>query len=392
MTAFFSYAFRPFFLFAFIYAFVAMGAWLTWIGLYAAGAEVLEASISLPPYQWHAHEMMFGYAMAVITGFFLTAVPNWTNTRPVEGATLKALAGAWVAGRLAIWFSSYLPGLLVAALDLSLIFILLLLVLKALKARWSKRNFIFVPILLALLVANLLVHLEHMGITEDTMATGHMLALNVILLLIVIIGGRVVPAFTTNALRRLNETTLPQPNAIFDIASILSMILICVGDLIGLDDGLRGAIVVFAVIANALRMTKWRTSKVLDQPILWIIHLAYAWLIVGLALKAAALFDFGLTEITAIHALTVGTVGSMTIGVMTRAALGHTGRTIHASPTMVSAYVAISVAALIRVAGPALVPQYYNQALLLSGVLWAVLFMALSWNFWPILTRPRLNS
>jgi len=392
MPIFYSYAFRPFFLFAFVYAFVAMSAWLTWIGLHAVGAEVLEMSISLPPYRWHAHEMLFGYAIAAITGFFLTAVPNWTDTKPVQGLTLVALTIAWVAGRLAIWFSAYLPDLLVAGLDLLLIPMLLGLVLKALKSRWSKRNLIFVPILLALFAANLLVHLEQMGITEDTMASGHTLALNTILILIVIIGGRVIPAFTTNALRRQGEENLPQTHPTVSVAAVASMVLIALGDLMALDDSLRGGLAIFAVAANVLRVTKWQTLKTLGEPIVWIIHLGYAWLIVGLSLKAFALFSPALTEITAMHALTVGTVGSMTIGIMTRAALGHTGRQIHASPVMVAAYVMMSLAALIRIVGPALVPEFYNETMLISGLLWIALFFGLSWVFWPVLTQPRINS
>jgi uncharacterized protein involved in response to NO len=392
MPVFFSYAFRPFFLFAFVYAFVAMSAWLTWIGLHAIGAQVLEMSISLPPFQWHAHEMLFGYSIAVITGFFLTAVPNWTDTRPVQGPTLVALASAWVVGRLAIWFSAYLPDLLVAGLDLLLIPMLLGLVLKALKSRWSKRNFIFVPILLTLFAGNLLVHLEQLGITEDTMSMGHTLALNVVLILIAIIGGRVIPAFTTNALRRLGEEELPQPYALFDVLSVVSIILIAIGDLLGLDDTLRGSLAVFAVVVNTLRMTKWQTAKTFNQPIVWIIHLGYAWLIIGMALKATALFGASLSEITAMHALTVGTVGSMTVGIMTRAALGHTGRLIHASPMIVAAYVMISLAALVRIIGPSMLPELYNEAMLLSGLLWVVLFAGLSWVFWPVLTRPRINT
>jgi len=392
MPVFFSYAFRPFFLFAFGYAFIAMSAWLVWIGLHAAGAEVLHMSISLPPFRWHAHEMLFGYAMAAITGFFLTAVPNWTDTRPVQGPTLIALALAWISGRLAVWFSAFLPELLVAALDLSLTLMLLGLVVKALKSRWSKRNFIFVPILLSLLAANLLVHLEQLGITENTIDLGHTLALNTILVLIVIIGGRVIPAFTTNALRRQDEENLPQSLPFFDVAAIVSMVLIALGDLMALDDSLRGGLALLALFANIGRVTKWQTVKTVGEPIVWIIHLGYAWLIVGLALKAFALFGSDLTEITAMHALTVGTVGSMTIGIMTRAALGHTGRLIQASPMMVSAYVMMSVAALIRIVGPTLVPQYYNEAMLLAGLLWVGLFLGLSWTFWPILTRPRINT
>lgn len=387
-----SYAFRPFFLFAFTYAALAMIAWLVWIGLHAAGAQVLDASISLPPHQWHAHEMLFGYSMAAITGFFLTAVPNWTNTKPVQGTTLVVLVLAWLAGRIAVWFSAYLPPILTAGLDLSLIVILLGLVLNALKARPSKRNLIFVPILVALFAANLMAHLENIGITEDTLASGHMLALNTILVLIVIIGGRVIPAFTTNALRRLGEEQLPETLPAITILAIASVVLVTIGDVLQLDDTVRGGIAGFAALANALRMLRWQSFKTLDQPIVWVMHLGYLWLVIGFVLKASALLGDSISEISAIHALTVGAVGTMTIGIMTRAALGHTGRFIQASPAVTTAYIMMTVAAIVRVGGPALIPDYYNETMLISGVLWIGLYLCLAVVFWPILTRPRINS
>jgi uncharacterized protein involved in response to NO len=392
MQTFLSYAFRPFFLFAFIYAALAMSAWLVWIGLHAMGAQVLEASISLPPHQWHAHEMLFGYTMAAITGFFLTAVPNWTNTKPVQGTTLIVLIVAWLAGRVAIWFSTYLPPALVAGLDLSLIAILFGLVMKALKARPSKRNLVFVPILIALFASNLMTHLEHMGITEDTLANGHTLALNTVLTLIVIIGGRVIPAFTSNALRRLGEEQLPETWPAFTILAIASLVLVAIGDVLELDDTLRGGIAIVAAIANLLRMTKWQSLKTLDQPIVWVMHLGYIWLIVGFALKAMALLGDNLSEVTAMHALTVGTVGTMTIGIMTRAALGHTGRLIHASPMVIAAFTMMTMTALIRIIGPAITPEFYNEAMLISGLIWVGLYLGLTKVFWPVLTQPRINS
>jgi len=387
-----TYAFRPFFLFSCLYACLAMIGWLALIGLHAAGGQVLEMSISMPPYQWHAHEMLFGYTLAVITGFFLTAVPNWTDTRPVQGVALGALVAAWIAGRLAIWFSAYLPALLVAGLDLLLIPMLMALVVKALMARWSKRNLIFLPILLSLFGGNLLAHLEQLGWTEDTMALGHTLALNVIVVLIVIIGGRVVPAFTTNALRKQGVENLPQSRKPLELASIISVVAIALGDLAGLDDQIRGGFAIFAAVANTLRFAGWCGTKILSQPIVWIMHLGYTWLIIGLTLKAIALFSPLLVEATALHALTIGAVGSMTIGVMTRASLGHTGRVIVASPMMVLAYAMISLAALTRVLGPMLVPEFYNEAMLAAGLLWIGAFVILSFIFWPILTKPRINS
>jgi len=391
LSTFLSYGFRPFFLFAFSYAAIAMVAWLAWIGLHAADAHVVEMTTAMAPHHWHAHEMIFGYTLAAIAGFFLTAVPNWTGTKPVSGTTLGVLVVAWLAGRAAIWFSTYLPISVVAVLDLSFLPILLVVVVKSLFSRPTQRNLIFVPILVGLLAGNMLVHAEGVGMFDDGLIKGHLLALDTVIVLISVIGGRITPAFTTNALRRIGHEgeDLPQSKKPLEFLSIGSLIALLVADLLVEPGPVTGALAALAAAANLWRQAGWSWRLTLNQPIVWILHLGYLWLVVGMALRALSGLTDGLSETTAMHALTVGAIGTMTLGVMTRAALGHTGRALHASPAVVFGYVAVSVAALIRIVGPALLPQFYNEAMLAAAIVWTAAYAVVAFVFWPILTTPR---
>ena len=388
---FFSYGFRPFFLFAFTFAALSMAAWLAWIGLHAMNGQVLRPTIAIAPHEWHAHEMLFGYTLAAITGFFLTAVPNWTSSKPVHGPVLALLSAVWLIGRAAIWFSSYLPAFVVAALDLAFIPLLLLLVAKALFQRWAPRNFVFVPILTLLFIANALAHAQWTGLLNGVSGTAYRLALDTIVLLIAIIGGRVVPAFTTNALRREGHEILPVSRKPLDILSVASIAILIVAELIEPHGPVAGTVALVAAVANAIRLAGWRGLQTLGEPIVWVLHLAYAWLVAGLAFKAAAHFGM-LSEATAIHALTVGAAGSMTLAVMTRAALGHTGRALKVGPMITAAYLLISVSAITRIAVPAWLPQFYNEGMVAAGGLWMLAYAIVAVVYWPILTLPRISA
>ena len=389
LSVFFSYGFRPFFLLGPAYAAVAMIAWMAWIGIHAAGGQVVTMSTDFPPFRWHAHEMIFGYGLAIITGFFLTAVPNWTASKPISGGRLVALVVVWTLGRLAIWFSNSLPIELVAVIDLAYLPLLITLVMPKLMARKTARNLIFIPILTTMFIANLLVHLDRMGVEWADMASGHSLALDVLLMMIVIIGGRVIPAFTTNTLRSMGEEKFPVSDSLTDKLAILSIIIMAIMGLIDPGGELPGWAATAAALINGWRLSRWRGFKVLGTPIMWIVHVGYLWLVIGLTLKAAALLGGFLSEATAVHALTVGAIGSMTVGVLTRASLGHTGRKITASPAMVTAYLLISVAAASRIIGPALFPDYYNASMIVAGSSWSIAFLIITAINWPMLTKPR---
>ncbi len=390
--AFFSYGFRPFFLFACLYAMLAMAAWLLWIGIHAMGGEIEMIGSALPPHIWHAHEMLFGYVMAVIAGFFLTAVPSWTDTRPVQGHALMGLVTLWLSGRLAIWLSAGLPGWLVAALDLAFIPALFSLVLFALTKRWSKRNLIFLPILALLFFGNVLVHGELLGWFSDTLTLGHRLTLDTALLLIVLIGGRVIPAFTTNALRNTGHSLLPITRQPVEVLAIASMIALLIANALEAPSIWIGGISLTATVTHFIRLSGWRTLQVLGRPIVWVLHLGYLWLIIGFALIAVSAFSDLLSEVTALHTLTIGAIGTLTVGVLTRAGLGHTGREVVASKPIITAYLLLSAATILRVITPVFLFEFYNEAMLISGLLWIMAFSALVWIYYPILTTPRKSS
>jgi uncharacterized protein involved in response to NO len=394
LQVFLSFGFRPFFLFAGAYAAVAALAWLSVLHQLHAGSEFSFPHGPMPPHLWHGHEMLFGYAGAAIAGFFLTAVPNWTGREPVRGWLLGALALAWLAGRIALWGAAVLPPLWVAAADLAFVPFLATLVVRDLSEGWfrkrpRKRNAIFLPVFVAMFAGNLLYHLEAAGIVSGLGSRGLLLALDAILFLLAVIGGRVVPAFTTNALRRAGETRLPVSRPPVEAAALLSVAVLAVADLFAPDGTIAGAVAAFAAVVHAVRLAGWRGHRTLAEPILWIIHLGYAWLVVGFALKAMALLGGWLPATTASHALTIGAIGSMTLGVMSRAALGHTGRELRVAPSIVVAYLLVSAAAFARILGPVLLPAYAPQALAAAAILWIAAFGLFTVFYFPILIRPR---
>lgn len=381
---FLEYGFRPFFLGAGIQAVLAMGGWIMWIYLIRAGAMPDGLTVAVPVHIWHAHEMIFGYGLAVAAGFFLTAVPSWTGKKPVRGPMLGILFALWLAARLVSWFSASLPPIVVALPELAFIAMLAALVAHALLAGWSKRNFLLLPILAAMFTASVLYHL---GFPRPALILG----LDTLLVLITVIGGRVVPAFTTNALRRDGVTPLPRASGKRDVAAILAVVGLTIADLALPGSTITGAVAIVAGLLVASRMIGWRTPKVLKAPILWILHLGYGWLAFGLVLKGVAIITGAIPETTAIHALTIGAIGSMTMGVMSRAALGHTGRELTVTTTMTTAYLLISLAAIIRVSSAALPAGLHDEVALLSGAVWITAFLIFAATYWPVLTRPRVS-
>jgi uncharacterized protein involved in response to NO len=386
--AFLSYGFRPFFLFAGIYAVIGMAAWLAWISL---NAQAPSMSTDFPPSRRHAHEMLFGYTTAALAGFLLTAAPGWTRRPPIAGGPLALLAAVWVSGRAAIWLSAYLTPALVAVIDLSFLALLFGMVFTTLTAG-SKRHLVFLGVLALLFAANAMVHLERLGLTGDTAKAGHLLALDTYIVLIAVIGGRVVPAFTRNALRRDGDDDPLPPRPWLDRLAILSVLAMLAAGQVAADDALPGWLAVIAALINGFRLIGWQGWRILDQPITWILHLGYAWMVAGLAFKGVELISGIIAETTTLHVLTIGAVGSMTLGIMTRAGLGHTGRVLRVSPAITLAYLAVSAAVVIRVGGPLLLPEYYNAVMLGAGLSWCVAFALFTRVYWPILTGPCVNE
>lgn len=389
---FFEYGFRPFFLGAGLQALLAMLAWMAWITLWQQGITAVPLSIAGPVHQWHAHEMIFGYGLAVVAGFFLTAVPSWTKRQPVRGALLAILFGLWLLARIAGWTSAWLPPVAVALPELAFIGFLSVLVAQALLTGWSKRNLVFLPVLIVLFVAAGLHHLAAMEVVDGTSEIGHLLAIDALLVLLTVVGGRIVPAFTTNVLRREGIEPLPRAADARDMLALLTVVALLVADAVAPGSVATGWVALAAGLVAALRMAGWRAGRVLSSPILWILHLGYAWLALGLLLKGLALVTGALPETAALHALTVGALGSMTLGVMSRAGLGHTGRPLQVSRAVAVAYLLVSVAAVGRVAWPIFELPLHDAAMLASGLTWSAAFLIFTITYWPVLTRPRVSA
>ena len=380
--ALFEAGFRVFFLLAPLYAAASILEWL----LIYTGAITLPADVA--PTLWHAHEMIFGFAAAGVAGFFLTAVPNWTGAPFVRGLPLAALAAIWLAGRIAMHLGGSLPPPLTAAIDLAFLPALAASVAPSLLRGGVGRNTMLLVVLMALWLADAAMQAEFIG-GPQIAARGARVAIDILALLITVIGGRIVPAFTTTQLK-LRGDRLPQSRAGLDKAAILSMALLILSEAIVGVGEVTASIALAAALIQATRLSLWRGIATWRQPILAVLHLGYAWLVLGLALKGASGFLEWIPETTALHGLTIGAVGTMMTAVMSRAALGHTGRKIEAHKLTVAAYALISIAALLRIVAPA-APELQLHLLTCSGVAWSAAFALFLAVYVPILTKPRAD-
>ena len=383
---------RIFFFAAALYAVFAMGVWQGWLGTQAASGQAPALPFAPPAVLWHAHEMIFGYACAVLGGFFLTAVPSWTGEKSARAALLTVLAVLWLAGRLAVWWSGGLDPVLVAVIDLAFLPVLGAKLALPLFRRPKPQNMIVLVIIAMIWTGNLMVHLDWTGATPGSAGAGLRLGLLTIAAMIAIIGGRVIPAFTRNAMRQSGrETGLPRSHRKLEVAGVASAILLALAVAAGAPDRLVGAIALVAGAAQAARLAGWRGGWTLGQPILWSLHLAFAMLALGYLALAAAMAGW-IGEVGALHLLGIGAIGGMTLAMMSRAALGHTGRPLVVARPVAWAYGLVALAALIRAAGAEAAPGWYDWAMLISGALWLLAYASFIVVYWPILTRPRQNA
>ena len=385
MRALFGYGFRPFFLLAGLQAMVGMAIWLA--VLHGMPWPWPSPGSSLSPFAWHAHEMFFGFVAAALAGFLLTAVPSWTGQRGFAGAPLVVLAAVWLAGRVAM-----IPGLgsppLAAAVDLAFLPAVALAVTPSLVRAGNVRNLPLVGFILLLFGANLLFHLP--GLEDRLGVRAPLLAVDSILLLVVLVGGRVTPAFTGNALRAADPGARVAPFGWVDRLAMAAALAVLLVDLVSPGGRAAAAVAAGAAALLAWRLTRWRGWRVRQMPIAWILHVAYAWIPLGLGLKALWLLHGSAVASGWQHALTTGAFATMILAIMTRAALGHTGRPIVASPPIVTAYVLLTIAALVRVFGPAAMAPL--GAWTVAGVLWVGAFAIYSVVYAPILLRPRADG
>ena len=377
----FALGFRPFFLMAGIFAVILMALW--------AGAFVTNRPLTTyyGMTGWHSHEMIFGYACAVIAGFLLTAVRNWTGMETAKGPPLAGLSALWLAGRIMPFFPGALPSWLIALVDLLFLPALALSLAIPLVRGGQKRNLFFIPLLGVFALADLLVHLELFGFAYGSARAGNFLALDLIILLIVIMGGRVIPFFTERALSGVS----PRRWRWLEWTSIASVIAFMLAELFLPGSIPAGVMAGLAAASNGLRLAGWYTKRFWAVPLLWVLHLGYAWVVVGFCLKTLAVLDLVPPQLT-LHAFTVGGIGVLTLGMMARVSLGHTGRPLKAAGPVAFAFALINLAAVLRGIVPIIFPYWLLQLAALSGGLWILSFLIFVVIYTPILISPRVDG
>lgn len=375
---------RPFFLLCGAWAVLTILLWTAVLH----GAALPEGP--LPPARWHGHEMLAGVVGAALAGFVLTAIPNWTGRPPYAGAPLALLATLFLAARLVLLPGSPVPAPAAAALALLPIPALLLTVLPALLKAATPRLFGPPMLILAFWAGDVLMLGEVAGWWDGTFAAGELLCLDVALALVGLIGGRIIPAFTRNALKGEGRTVEMRPLPGVDVAGMLALLAVVVVDLAAPDGLLAGAVAAAAAVLALLRLSRWQGLRTLGRPILAVLHLAYLMLPLALAVKAACLLGGAEWAAHWLHLQGIGAVALMILAVMPRATLGHTGHPLVAAPAMLAAWALLPAAALLRAFGPVVLPGLLPYAA--AGALWVLAFGLFLLAHGPMLLRPRADG
>lgn len=376
--ALFNLGFRPFFLFASFFAIILIALWLA----------IYSGWLTLSGYyqfiNWHSHEMIFAYTLAVIGGFLLTAVTNWTGLKTIEGKPLAALSLLWLLARVLPF--APVDGLWIAIIDLSFAFFLAIsIAIPVIKVKqWH--NLSVVTVLVLLFTANLLVHLQHLGLA-NTLAAGNSLAIYSILMLFIVITGRVVPFFT----RVVVQYEQPKAKPVLENFLLLQLMVMAIVDIFNLPAGIMLVVALSGAIAHSYRVLPWFDKKLLATPVLWVLYAGYLWLIIGFILHALAAYHL-VSQNLAIHAWTVGGVGLLTYGMMARVTLGHTGRDMIVSKWVASGFVLLFLAAFIRVFMPLIFHSYYVLWVQLSAILWIVAFVFFVIIYSHMFFQPRVDG
>jgi uncharacterized protein involved in response to NO len=379
-SAFLSYGFRPFFL---IGALWAIGSLAIWILALASGFEIPSR---FDPMSWHIHEMLFGFVMAAIAGFLLTAIPNWTGRPPISGLPLAGLVVLWILGRIAVLSSAMLPTWLAIATDLAFPAALIAAASREIVAGRNWRNLLMLIPVSLFGLANLLMHAEALGWAVPV-GLGWRLGLGAVIALIALVGGRIVPSFTRNWLMKRGRTVLPAPFGWVDRVALLALVLGFLCWAVRPDFWGVGLVLLTASGLHFWRLSRWKGHATAADPLLAILHVAYAWLAIGTGLLGLSVLDPGVPESAAIHALTAGAAATMILAVMTRATRGHTGRELVADRATSLVYLMVNLAAVMRVI--ATFASDWNMALLnLSAFLWFAAFALFVCAYGNMLVSP----
>jgi uncharacterized protein involved in response to NO len=381
MPVLFALGFRPFFLLAGFFAIFLVAAWVpVFVGGFAFDTYYGQLG-------WHSHEMIFGFTSAVVAGFLLTAVRNWTDTPTPTGGYLAAMAALWLGGRIIPLFPDSLPGWLIALVDLAFLPVVAIGIGVPLVRKGEKRNLVFLLLLSGLFIGNLLTHLDLLGYGQQPAGLGIFLGLHIVILLIVIMGGRVIPFFTERALQGVVIKRRP---VIEWLAPVSALAFLC-AELFRAEMDIVGVCAALAAIMNGIRLASWYTHRFWRVPLLWVLHLGYGWIVAGFCLETAAAFR-AIPPQSTTHAFTAGAIGVLTLGMMARVALGHTGRPLGVGPAMAVAFGLVNLSAFLRTLPPIWIPQRLSEFVILSGALWCIAFVIFVVVYTPILTQPRIDG
>ncbi len=375
----FSMGFRPFFLFAALWAAIAVPLW---IAAFAGWLPITHFDRT-----WHAHEMLFGYLSGVIAGFLLTAVPNWTGRLPVTGAPLLALVLLWCAGRAAMLTPDFGAA---PFIDSAFLFVFAAVVAREIIAGRNVRN---VPVLLLLTVLGSANVLSHLGDFDPEVALlGERIGIAVVATLVALIGGRIVPSFTRNWMAKRQMKPEPASPSRFDVVTLAIGAAALVAWAISPTLYAAGLALTLAGVLHVARLARWQGWRTSDEPLVLVLHVGYFWLALGfLFIGLAIVAPSVVPTASGLHALTAGAFGVMTLAVMTRASLGHTGQPLTASPRISAIYILVNLGALFRVTGPFL-PEHYTLLMAISAALWSGAFAWFAIVYAPLLFRPRRTA
>lgn len=381
----FDYGFRPFFLGAGLAALLLVPWWAAHLTL---GVPL---ATDWPPALWHAHEMLFGFVCAAIAGFLLTAVPSWTGRKGFAGGPLVAMSALWLFGRLLVASSASWPRMLVTSVDLAFLPLLGAFVARPL-LRERNRNTPLLLVLLALWLCNAVFHLGLLRGDAVLARQALVVGIDLVAVMVTVVGGRIVPSFTAGVLRRHGMADAVRAPRTLSTLAVGLMVAVAVVDWLQPGSACAGWTALAAAVAQGMRLARWQGHRMHREPLVWILHVAYAWLPVGLALKALALLAGLPMAAHWLHALTVGAIATMILGVMTRVPLGHTGRPLRLHPFTIAAYLLAVGAAFVRVLGPRLLPADYLAVIATSAALWTAAFGLFLLVYAPVLLMPRLQG
>ncbi|MCA1475643.1 MULTISPECIES: NnrS family protein [Bradyrhizobium] len=371
----FANSFRPFFLLAAIQAALSI---LVWLPMFYGELSV---SSAFAPRDWHIHEMLYGFLPAVITGFLFTAIPNWTGRLPIQGAPLAGLVTVWLAGRVAVTLSANTGWTFALVVDAAFLALVVAAATREIIAGGNWRNLPVVGLVLVLLAGNVAFHVEthYAGAADVSIRVG----IGVVVLLIGLIGGRIIPSFTRNWLVKFNPGRLPVPFGRFDGAVIGLSALALIAWIAAPLNMITGVAMVAVGVLHLVRLARWAGDRTTRERLLLILHVGYVFVPLGFILNAVAAFG-ELPPSAGIHAWMAGAAGTMTLAVMTRASLGHTGQALTASPAVQAIYAAIVIAALARI-GAVVLPAYGDVLLYVAACGWILAFLGFAVAFGPLL-------